>query len=111
MLRNKIGKETLKNILHTLPDTRQHISYAEYIHDYIETHQLTEGNKYVIFESQTASGEKFDWKSVDNKNLQLYDGLSCMGKYGRDYLKMLLEKTNGRILKSWFSVVRQISSA
>ena len=100
MLRDMIGKVTLKNVLNALPDTLQNTSYANYIHNYIETHQLTEGDQYVTFETQTASGEKFDWESMENKNLLLlYDGLSCMGKYGRDYLKGLLDKTDRKDLE------------
>ncbi|WP_233555826.1 peroxiredoxin family protein [Bacteroides sp. AM10-21B] len=99
MLRNMIGKKTLKNILNVLPDTLQNTSYANYIRNYIETPQLSEGDQYVKFETQTASGEKFDWRSMENKNLLLlYDGLSCMGKYGRDYLKELLDKTDRKDL-------------
>lgn len=95
MLRDMIGKKTLKNILNALPDTLQNTSYANYICNYIEKPQLTEGDQYVRFETQTALGEKFDWKSMENKNLiLLYDGLSCMGKSGRDYLKELLDKTD-----------------
>ena len=59
------------------------------------TRQLIKGDQYATFETQTASGEKFDWKSMEHKNLLLlYDGLSCMGKYGRDYLKALLDNSN-----------------
>ena len=100
MLRDMIGKVTLKNVLNTLPDTLQNTSYANYIHNQIETHQLTEGDQYVTFETQTASGEEFNRKSMENKNLHLlYDRLSCMGKHGRDYLKGLLNKTDRNDLK------------
>lgn len=100
MLRDKIGKQTLKNIQSALPDTLQNTSYANYIRNYIEKHQLTEGDQYVRFGTQTASGEKFDWKNTENKNLiLLYDGLSCMGKNGRDYLKELLDKTDRKNLE------------
>lgn len=54
MLRDMIGKKTLKNILNALPDTLQNTSYANYICNYIEKPQLTEGDQYVRFETQTA---------------------------------------------------------
>ena len=111
MLRDMIGKKTLKNILNALPDTLQNTSYANYICNYIEKPQLTEGDQYVRFETQTASGEKFDWKSMENKNLiLLYDGLSCMGKSGRDYLKELLDKTDRKDLEIVDSVAPPILS-
>lgn len=75
---------------------REHKQHFEQKFQLIEfTHQLIEGDQYVTFETQTASREKFDWKSIENKNpLLLYDGLNCMGKYGGDYLKALLDKTD-----------------
>ena len=95
MVRDYLGKETLKNVLNALPDTLQNNHYAGYLRNYVEARQLTEGDRYVAFDSRTASGEQFDWKGVEKKNLLLlYDGLSCMGKGGRDYLKELLDKTD-----------------
>lgn len=100
MVRDCIGKKTLKHVLNALPDTLQNNLYTGYIRNYVETHQLSEGDRYVTFDSQTISGEKFDWKSVEKKNLLLlYDGLGCMGKQGRDYLKELLDKTDRKDLE------------
>ncbi len=95
MLRDLIGKRTLKCILNALSDSLQNNPYAGYIRNYVEVHQLAEGDRYVTFDCQTSSGEKFDWKSMEKKNLLLlYDGLSCMGHSGRDYLKEVLDKTD-----------------
>ena len=100
MIRNYIGKETLKSVLIAMPDSLRNHPYVGYIRDYVETHQLTEGDRYVPFDSQTISGEKFDWESMEKKNLLLlYGGLSCMGKSGQDYLKNLLEKTSRKDLE------------
>lgn len=95
MVRNMVGKGILKNVLNALPDTLQNNPYADHIRNYVEAHQLEEGDMYAVFDSRTASGEMFDWTSIEKKNLLLlYGGLGCMGKSGRDYLKELQNKTD-----------------
>lgn len=95
MVRNSVGKSTLNDILKALPKTLKNNPYAVSICNYVETRQLVEGDKYITFDCQTASGKQFDWESLSHKNvLLLYDGLMCMGESGRDYLKELLNKTD-----------------
>ena len=95
MVRGEVGKDRLKKVLARLPDSLKNNVYAGYIRRYIETKQLVKGDKYVSFDCQTASGEKYDWGALANKNvLLLFDGLECMGQMNRDYLRNLSAKTD-----------------
>lgn len=102
MVRKRIDKSRLQSVLAELPDSLKDALPAKYIRNYIDSRQLAEGYKYVEFDCQTASGEKYDWKKVRNSDLLLlYGGLDCMGESGRNYLKGLLEKTD----RSSFNIV------
>lgn len=95
MVRDDIAKDLLEEKLSILPDSLKDNKYAQYIRKYIDATQVEAGNLFVPFECKTPDGKSFDWNTLKGKHfLLVFDGLYCMGKSGRGYLKEMLEKTD-----------------
>ena len=94
MLRLSVPKDTISNILKTLPDNMQSSPYAKSLLYHVETEQIAEGSKYYNFQATDTEGKNFTLSSLEGKNiLLLYGGLNCLREKGRSNLHKVYKKT------------------
>lgn len=92
MVRGEVQKQRLDSALSALPDSMKANRYAAYLRDYIAQHQIEIGDSIIKFSCQLPEGTQFDWKLPQGRRLLLvYDGLTCMGKSGREILGKIAE--------------------
>jgi peroxiredoxin len=102
MVRLNIPKDTLLSVFDRLPNEMQKSDYGKSILRHIESNQIEKGDKYYRFKAIDSHGEEFTLSNLEGKNiLLLYGGLSCIGKEGRDFLKIY----SSTVDKNKFSVV------
>ena len=102
MVRFYVNKDTLQQILNTLPDMRDSF-YGKNIQAHVSSHQIVEGDTLPSFPCTQADGEPFDWALLDGKRLLfICEGLGCMGAGGRAYLDSLYAATSAYIHLSDF---------
>lgn len=95
MTRNYIDKDTLRQVLASLPNDMQKSKMGLNIKAHLDTEQLSVGSTLVPFPCVTEENVEFDWNQLKGKQiLLLYGGLGCMGDEGREYLKTLYKQTN-----------------
>lgn len=105
MVRLDMPKDTLKNILNSLSIEMQESFYGKNIWEHLQTKQIQEGDTISTFPCVQTDGKQFDWNITNGKQLlMLYGGLGCMGKKGREELKLLYNQTSNEdflILVYW----------
>lgn len=90
MLRNIIEKDTLRVLLDALSPEIKGSCHGLLIDRWINTQQLTIGDTVRRFPAVTPDNMAYNWDKTSGKHLLLiYEGLSCMGKSGRDNLAQL----------------------
>lgn len=95
MNRLNIPKDTLGCILSRLTPDMQQSFYGKNIKDHIDTKQIEEGDFAYYYPCVQPDGKPFDWEATKGKQLLIiYEGLSCMGESGRNYLRELSKKTS-----------------
>ncbi|MGI6218749.1 MAG: carboxypeptidase regulatory-like domain-containing protein [Bacteroidaceae bacterium] len=95
MVRTNIGKDTLQQILTSLPKEMQNSPYGQSLRMHIDYPQVAEGGRVYYFACTKDDGTPFDWSETMNKKLLIiYDGLDCMGSDGRDFLNRLYDETS-----------------
>lgn len=95
MVRFHVNKDTLQQILNTLPPDMRDSFYGKNIQAHISSHQIVEGDTLPSFPCTQVDGEPFDWVLLDGKRLLfICEGLGCMGAGGRAYLDSLCSATS-----------------
>lgn len=95
MVRFHVNKDTLQQILNTLPPDMRDSFYGKNIQAHISSHQIVEGDTLPSFPCTQVDGEPFDWALLDGKRLLfICEGLGCMGAGGRAYLDSLYAATS-----------------
>lgn len=95
MVRFYVNKDTLQQILNTLPPDMRDSFYGKNIQAHVSSHQIVEGDTLPSFPCTQADGEPFDWALLDGKRLLfICEGLGCMGAGGRAYLDSLYAATS-----------------
>lgn len=95
MVRFYVNKDTLQQILNTLPPDMRDSFYGNNIQAHVSNHQIVEGDTLPSFPCTQADGEPFDWALLDGKRLLfICEGLGCMGAGGRAYLDSLYAATS-----------------
>ena len=95
MVRFDVNKDTLQQILNTLPPDMRDSFYGKNIQAHISSHQIVEGDTLPSFPCTQTDGEPFDWALLDGKRLLfICEGLGCMGADGRAYLDSLYAATS-----------------
>lgn len=95
MVRFHVNKDTLQQILNTLPPDMRDSFYGKNIQAHVSNHQIVEGDTLPSFPCTQVDGEPFDWTMLDGKRLLfICEGLGCMGAGGRAYLDSLYAATS-----------------
>lgn len=93
-VRGNIGKDTLQQILSSLPQEMQQSPYGQSLKQHIDYPQVKEGDRCYYFACTTDNGTPLDWESMLRKKLLIiYGGIDCMGSDGRDFLNRLYNET------------------
>lgn len=94
MVRLNIPKDTLKVIYNALPETMKESVYGKCLLLHIISKQIDIGDKFYDFTVNDTLGNDFKLSTLESDYILLiYDGFSCMGQDGRDYLTNIYEKT------------------
>lgn len=93
-VRMNIGKDTLQQILSSLPKEMQSSPYGQSLKQHIDYPQVKEGGRCYYFACTADGGTPLDWESMLQKKLLIvYGGIDCMGSDGRDFLNRLYDET------------------
>lgn len=95
MVRFDVNKDTLQQILNTLPPDMRDSFYGKNIQTHVSNHQIVEGDTLPLFPCMQSDGTPLDRSLLDDKRLLfIYEGLGCMGASGRAYLDSLCSATS-----------------
>lgn len=94
MVRTDIGKDTLRQVLSSLPAEMQQSSYGQSLKRHIDYPQVAEGGRIYYFACTKDDGTPLDWEGMTQKKLLIvYGGIDCMGSDGRNFLNRLYDET------------------
>jgi peroxiredoxin len=94
MVRLYIPKDTLKVIYSALSEKMKESVYGKCLLLHINTKQIEIGDKFYDFTAIDTLGNEFKLSSIKSDYILLiYEGFSCMGQSGRDYLNNIYENT------------------
>ncbi len=100
MVRLDMPKEKLKSVLDTLPESTKGNPYYLSLLRHLNCQQLEPGNEYADLDLFDPKGNKVNLSNLINskRTILVFDGLSCMGKEGRDELRSYVSQGENVII-------------
>ncbi len=94
-LRTEIPKNKLRKVYNSLPSDITQSEYGKYLNLYLQSKQCEIGNFYYDFDTIDATGKPFKISNLKSDYIMIiYDGLSCFGSDGLNFLKKLYHETD-----------------